>query len=237
MSADGDIAGGEAAKVAVRRPRGRRSGADSGDTRLSLLDAAEKLFAERGFYGVTTRQVAREAGVDEAMIFYHCQNKQGLFDAVFERRARVLHRTRHESLLAYVAQAQGEISVDGTITAFLNPMFDLSESGEPGWKSYFALVAQIDNTPWGREIIHRFFDPIIQELIAILRLARPDAEDRELYWAYNFVSGAIMISLAETGRIDHLSDGLRLAGDLAAVRGRLIAFCVGGINRVLDGSR
>ncbi len=46
-------------------------------------------------------------------------------------------------------------------------MIDLSRKGDPGWKSYFALVAQIDNTPWGGEIIHRFFDSSVGEFIDV----------------------------------------------------------------------
>ncbi len=209
-------------------------GAEKGaETRSGLLDAAEQLFAERGFHGVTTRQVSSTAGLDDAMIYYHFGSKRGLFDAVFERRARVLHRARHDSLITYVADSHGDITLEGALAAFLNPMVDLSEKGEPGWKSYFALVAQIDNTPWGRETIHRYFDPVVQELIAILRRALPTSSDRELFWGYNFMSGAMMLSLAETGRIDDLSDGLCSAKDLSAVRARLISFCVGGFTAVL----
>ena len=234
MSADGETVAAESAPAKGRSRRGRRSGAEGGvETRGLLLDAAEQLFSERGFYGVTTRQVAGAAGLDDAMIYYHFQHKRGLFDAVFERRARVLNRLRHESLIDYVAESHGVIDLEGALAAFLNPMIDLSESGAAGWKSYFALVAQIDNTPWGHETIHRYFDPIVQELIVILRRAIPTASDRELFWSYSFMSGAMMLSLAETGRIDHLSDGLCSAADLPAMRGRLIGFCVGGFRSVL----
>ena len=68
--------------------RGRPKQTDEGiKARGRLLDAAESLFAERGFYGVTTRQVADAAHVDVALIYYHFKNKSGLFDAVFARRS------------------------------------------------------------------------------------------------------------------------------------------------------
>jgi AcrR family transcriptional regulator len=96
-------------KIKKKRPerRGRPSRSDGGiKARGRLLDAAERLFAERGFYGVTTRQVAMTAGVDVALIYYHFKNKSGLFDAVFERRARVLITARHDSLRSYVDGTQ-----------------------------------------------------------------------------------------------------------------------------------
>ena len=45
------------------RPPKIRALAVGGDTRESILDAAEDLFSKHGFYGVTIREVAREAGV------------------------------------------------------------------------------------------------------------------------------------------------------------------------------
>ena len=50
--------------------RGRRRKGEGADLRAVILDAAELLFAGHGFYGVTTRQVGAEAGVDAALIHY-----------------------------------------------------------------------------------------------------------------------------------------------------------------------
>lgn len=221
------------------KPKPRRRGRpgrheESGETRTGLIDAAEQLFAERGFYGVTTREVATTAGVDDALIYYHFKNKRDLFDAVFERRALVLHTARHESLVRYEKRARGKPTVEGAIAAFINPMIDLSQQGDPGWKSYFALVAQIDNAPWGSEIIHRFFDPVVYELVVLLGKALPDTPQFELYWAYNFLAGSMMLALSETERVDRLSLGRCHAKDLDAVRHRLLAYCAGGLRAMIS---
>ena len=36
----------------------------------------------------------------------------------------------------------------------------------------------------------------------------PDAAPEDIFWGYNFLTGALTLSLAETGRLDVLSDGL-----------------------------
>ena len=217
--------------------RGRPGRNEAGvKARGRLLDAAEQLFAERGFYGVTTRQVAATAAVDNALIYYHFTNKSGLFDAVFERRARVLITARHDSLRAYVARGP-TLTVEGAVAAFIHPMIDLSQKGDPGWKSYFALVAQIDNTPWGGEIIHRFFDSSVHEFIDILQEALPGIPKRDLYWAYNFLAGSMMLALSETERVDRLSAGLCHAKDLDAVRTRLVNYCAGGFLAMVTAER
>jgi AcrR family transcriptional regulator len=217
--------------------RGRPKNSDAGvKARGRLLDSAEALFAERGLFGVTTRQVADAAGVDVALIYYHFENKSGLFDAVMERRARPLVAARRESLQAYTSQNR-VVTVEGAVAAFINPMIDLWLHGDPGWQSYFALVAQIDNTPWGGEIIHRFYDDNVHELIEVLQHALPGSPKRELYWAYNFLAGSMMLALSGTERVDRLSAGLCRAKDLEAARVRLINYCSGGLLAMVTAER
>jgi len=54
--------------------------------RDDILDAAERLFAARGFDGISTAAIAKEAGVSQSQIHYHFDTKQKLWDKVFERR-------------------------------------------------------------------------------------------------------------------------------------------------------
>src|SRR5436309_6123236 len=63
--------------MSTRTPRtGRRPGASS--TRQRILDAAAKLFAERGYEGAAMRGIAAEAGVDAALVVHFFGSKAGL---------------------------------------------------------------------------------------------------------------------------------------------------------------
>ena len=64
------------------------------DRREQILDVAMRLFARRGFEGTTTRQIARQAGVNEAIIFRHFPSKEHLYWAIIERRCRSSNRAR-----------------------------------------------------------------------------------------------------------------------------------------------
>ncbi len=59
------------------------------ERRAGIVDAATRCFADRGFGGTTTASVAAEAGVNEALLFRHFTNKQGLYlacvDASWDR--------------------------------------------------------------------------------------------------------------------------------------------------------
>jgi len=53
--------------------------------RARILDAAERLFAERGYAGATTRAIAAEADINKRMLFYYYSTKDALYRAVLER--------------------------------------------------------------------------------------------------------------------------------------------------------
>lgn len=214
--------------------RGRRKKGEGPDLRRAILDAAELLFAGHGFYGVTTRQVAAEAGVDTALIHYYFGSKRDLFDAVFARRAEILNTVRQEALAAYEKASGGQMTPSGVIAAFIDPLIEMSLTGEPGWKNYFRLVALVNNTPaWGGETMHRYFDPLVHQFIDTLRRVMPQAELPDLYWGYQFLTGSMMLALSETGRIDQLSEGLCRSTDLAAVRARLFDYCAAGFEAIV----
>ena len=220
------------ASTRKRRPSAplRRSGARSRPTRERILDAAERLFAQRGFHGVSIRDITGAAGVDVALANYHFGSKQGLLEAVFLRRAEDLNSERLARLDAALAGARDQPpQLEAIIDAFTHPLLDRSARGSPGWKSYFALIAEINNSPeFGGVLMTKTFDPVVQRFIEAIRRALPGCEERDLYWAYHFLSGALTLTFAETGRIDKLSGGVCKASDLDSVHERLVPFCAAG---------
>jgi len=59
-------------------------------TRLALVAAARRLFAERGYHGVSVRDVTAAAGVTRGALAHHFADKQDLFLAVFDAVEREL---------------------------------------------------------------------------------------------------------------------------------------------------
>lgn len=51
-----------------------------------IVRVAAELFARNGFKGTTTREIARKAGVSEAVIFKHFSRKQALYNAIIDSR-------------------------------------------------------------------------------------------------------------------------------------------------------
>ena len=215
------------------RPPKVKAQSVGGDTRESILDAAEDLFSKHGFYGVTIREVAREAGVDTALVHYYFGAKRGLFVAVFLRRAEVWNDERVAAINRYALANAGSMTLEGLLRAFLEPPFQWSLKGGPGWKHYAALVAQTNANPtFGGETMARYFDPAIRRLIELIRTLLPDAREVDLYWAWHNLSGALTLTLGETGRLDRLSDGMCRSGDLETACDYMVRFGAAGFRAV-----
>lgn len=225
---------GARAKAGARRGRPPKT-ADLPDTRDAILDVAEALFSAHGFHGVTIRQVAADAGVDTALVHYYFGAKRNLFEAVFLRRAEVLNHDRLEALEQIASGPREQMTVEALIDAFVGPVLDWQATGGPGWKHYCALVSQVNATPeWGGETMTRYFDPVVHRMIELLSELLPTARREDLYWAYHCLSGALTLTMGETGRLDRLSGGVCRSGDLKTARETMVAFAAAGFRRVVE---
>jgi AcrR family transcriptional regulator len=219
----GVMADGPAAK------RVRRTKAKQREESLEqILDAAEYLFSRHGFYGVTLRDVAHRVGIHTTLLHYYFKDKHHLFEAVFKRRASGTRDRRMAALERYESEAGACPTVEGALHAFLDTDLDLYiEGGEP-WMNYAAFCARVSHSSEGAAMLVAHFDPVVLKLISILRRALPECSDEDIFWGYHFVTGALMNTLARTGRIDRLSGGICRSDDFPAVKKRLAKFMAAG---------
>ena len=208
-------------------------------TKDKIMDAAEKLFARRGFHGTSVRDITGAAGVDLSLVNYHFGSKKELLAAVIERRGQVLNEERLRRLAEERLRAAPEPpSTEAIVNAFFDPVLDLLAHAGPGWHSYFSLLAYVNNSPeWGRTLMGKTFNGVVHEFIQAVMESLPGAAPEDIYWGYNFLTGALTLSLAETGRLDVLSNGLCRSDDVAALRARLGPYVAGGLRTLARGTR
>lgn len=81
----------------------------SGDRRRQLIRIAIDLFSQKGFSGTTTKEIARAAGVTEAIIFRHFPTKNDLYSAILDYKADELRSDEWlEELGEYAARRDDE---------------------------------------------------------------------------------------------------------------------------------
>jgi len=217
----------------AKRPR-RTKAEQRADTLEQILDAAEYLFSKKDLHGVTLRDVAQRVGIHTTLLHYYFEDKRNLYEAVFARRAGITSGRRMAAMEKYEKAAGRKPTVEGALHAFLDTDLDLYYEGGAEWMNYGAFGARVSNTPEGAELMDLHFDPVVLKLVSILKRALPDYSDEDIFWGYHFVTGALMNTLARTGRIDRLSGGVCHSDDFPAVKARMAKFMAAGF-RALKG--
>lgn len=220
-----------------KQPPARRPSVDNARAQL-VLDSAEELFAFHGYDGVTIRQIAKHAGVDVALPSYYFGSKRDLLDAVFMRRARLFNQARSDAL-DDVAQRWSDTPppLEDVIRAFLQPIADAQASGDPGWRNYCRLVAQVNSSPVWVQMMTSHFDALIRKFVDMIARALPEASREDLYWGYHFLSGSLSLSMADTGRLQHLSGEICRSDDFARLYERMVVLYVGGFRSLANSTR
>jgi AcrR family transcriptional regulator len=204
-------------------------------TRERILDAAERVFAYKGYDGTALRDVAAEAEVQLANIAHHFGPKESLFEKVIERRAAIMGELRLRALDRYRANSEGgPIPLELLIEGYVWPFIERSSRHGEGWKSYAQLVARLANSlRWG-PIISKHYDVVANEYIKELIKTLPDASTSAIYNCFHFTVGTMLVACAESGRIERLSNGKVRSRDLEKMFDDMLPFLKGGFLAIAD---
>jgi AcrR family transcriptional regulator len=216
--------------VRHRAPTGDAEIAASPDTRERIFLAAERLFAERGFDGVSVRDIVQAAGVNLAAVSYHFGSKSELLLAVFRERTKAMNRERHALLRAAEARHAGNPPVAEIVRAMMAPpiLWRDPASGK-ATASRFISRALLEVTPDLRKILES--DVSHQRaFVAALAHALPELPHAEVCWTFHFTN-ALPHQCTDTNfkRLSAVSEGRCDPEDVAAVLDRAVRYAIGGI--------
>ena len=192
----------------------------SPETKERILDAAEKLFAERGFHGASLRDITGACGVQVALSYYHFGSKEDVLQAVVDRRAIEHIGCYQKSLTDALARNDGKpIPVDSLIEAFVVPAIERFTNGDDGWKYYIQLLAHLSYESSRSSYAKPFFkyDDIVNEFISELKRSLPDVSAEDLHWSFYFLQSALTNAVLETQMIDRQSQNLCCSSDFDAL--------------------
>jgi AcrR family transcriptional regulator len=206
--------------------------ADTRSAKMRILDAAEELFAARGYHGVSLREITAVAGVEVALANYHFGPKEELFRHVVSRRVDEHSQGVIAALEAAQAAAPGGVaSVEDIVRAFCRYTFDKTMTGGPGWRHYFQLLARSALSPVYEPVLAPLNKPygvIVRRYVRALEAALPTMRPGNLYTAFYFLQPVVSRLLAETEILERQSGGLCRARDFDAHLARIVPFCAAG---------
>lgn len=180
----------------------------SGGPKLRLIEAAEKLFAEKGFEAVSVRDITKEAGANVAAVNYHFGSRDGLVIAVI---SRYLMPVNQERLTRLEKAEKNGSQLREILAAYICPVVEQVAKSELSEKLYCQLLGRIFSEqsvalPGELEYQTR---SVVERFTKVLNKVLKDFSVEELVWRLHFIVGALIHLLTHSNFL------YRVAGPLA----------------------
>ena len=192
------------------------------ETKDTILDAAEALFAEQGFEATSLRQLTQRAGVNLAAVNYHFGSKESLVKAVLSRRIEPINEERVRRLDALSSPTLEEV-----VRAFLEPALQAIGRDGGGMARIFGRVTA-EQPPFLREFFASQWGALARRFVAALQAAAPGVDAHAAWLRMHFTVGAMAHTLQNAHMLAEISGGDCRVDDDAAVLEQLVAYAVGG---------
>ncbi|WP_406464920.1 TetR family transcriptional regulator [Streptomyces sp. NBC_01622] len=168
------------------------------DTRTQILDAAERLFAERGYRGTSVRAITDLAGANLAAVGYHFGSKAELLAAVARRVIEPINAAQCAGLDRLLARTP-DPAVTDLVEAFAGPLFDEMPAGDEGGARTSRLIVMILSDP--AEEVRSWTGPaegtVRERYLAAFGRALPSLSPEELWFRLRGVLAVTAVDRVE----------------------------------------
>ena len=205
------------------------------DTKQRLLEAAIRVFSEKGFQASSMRTITREAGTSLSAANYHFGSKEELLRAALAARVELLNARRIELLDEAYRGQEGPVTVEAVLDGFIRPIFerqaDVRARGDvpPG----LAIRLYLDPPDVVSRIWHDMFETTNQRFVQALGAALPGSTEASAMEALRCVLGIVIYAVSEWNEsiqerpADRMDERARLE--------RLVTFASAGVRALVSG--
>ena len=202
------------------------------ETKDLILNAAEQLFAERGFDATSMRAITTAAGVNLAAVNYHFQSKENLLQALFMRRLDILNRKRMVLMDRYEAEYKGRpIPLEKLVHALIEPMLDRTDEHPKSGNAFGMLMGRMYSSPQSSlgNILLADIQTFAERFKNAIQRTLPGIPTEDLYWRTFFALGSTVHTLASPHILQKISHGLCNPADRESALEKLVAFITAGL--------
>ena len=201
------------------------------DSRERILDAAERLFAEKGVQAASLREIGARARANPGSIYFHWKTKAELIREVFRRRLAPLDAERMRRLEeAQAAHAPDAVPLEAVLEALVGPMLELVHGTDRGGAGFLRLLGRTYNEP-DRDLVRmlrRDHGATLERFRDALAKALPDLPEEQLFVRFHFALGALAHTLGSDASWQLVVGARRRSASWEEVLGELMPFLVGG---------
>ena len=210
----------------------KSNGLNKGEkTRILLLNTAERLFGQNGVTATSLREVMKVADVNMAMVHYYFKNKDGLLDAILERRLVPINQARLNLLGQYALEAGGQpLGMDDIIKAYVEPFIRLRDNADEGGEDFLKLFAWLRMEPnfAYHQLMKKHLGDSLTAFQKELKRSLPDKTDEELNWKWAFLGGTVVMTITLMDQIDWFNDEGDMGGSADWIIQNLVNYTATG---------
>lgn len=208
---------------------------ESRTTADRILDAAEEVFAQQGYFAASIRGIAKVAGVEFSLAHYHFGTKDVIFRAVVSRRADGICAMLDHSLVL-ASRSPSAMSIEGVIEAMVGPAIDCLASQDPGWENYLRLLGGLGTIAGRPDLLDSWRDRYVptvaryeQALHDALAHEFPGFDSQCVAWGLHFLQCLLGHGLLDLGVTRYVGGKADEATDWVALRRHLVWHVAGGL--------
>ena len=217
-----------AAKADRKSLKAKENSDSSGATRERILDAADRLFGERGYQATSMRALTEAAGVNLAAVHYHFGSKADLLRASLLRHLEPINRERLRRLDLLEAGSDAP-DVRDLFDALLRPAFEFTHASDESRAVIQGMMGLLHGSSPEVEpgLIAEVFAEVMLRFRAAMLRAVPELDEREVQRRLGFAIGSMFSVMttrlpysASDSTTETLEDLIRFveAGFLAGVK-------------------
>ncbi len=203
------------------------------DTVTRILDAAEELFAERGFAETSLRMITSKAGVNLAAVNYHFGSKNALIQSVFARFLTPFTATLDSEFDELEARpGERTPTVEEILGALTGSAVRMPQRNEHGISIFMRLLGLAYTQSQGhlREFLEEEYQGVFARFMALLKQATPELSSVDRYWRIQFMLGATAFTMSSSDALrDILQTKTGVETPIQEIAARLIPFLAEGM--------
>lgn len=200
-------------------------------TKRKILDAAESLFAVKGFTGTSLREITGLAEVNLAAVNYHFGSKKELIKAVMSRYFDVLTPLLDKQLTELI-ESDERLSLNQVFLAFVDPLLSLSSIHVKGTSNFLQLLGRgyTDSQGFLRWFITSRYPSVIENFVSAVHKAYPELSKEDMFWRLHFTMGTIVFTMSSSDAlIDIAKSDFSNDVDIEGVIRQVIPYVAAGV--------
>ncbi|PID41529.1 MAG: TetR family transcriptional regulator [Proteobacteria bacterium] len=202
------------------------------DTVDRILDAAEQLFAERGFSETSLRMITSKAGVNLAAVNYHFGSKNDLIQAVFARFLSPFSKIIDQELDKRMVEGEISLGVEELLIIITSSIVRISSRSKNGLPVFMRLLGLAYTQSQGhlRKYLEAEYKHSFRRFMKVFKEATPELTNIDRFWRIQFTMGAMAFTMSSSHALtDILQSDLGVKTSTSDIVARLVPFVSAGM--------